>query len=150
MDRYFEDFAVGQTYTGGPLVVEPDEVRAFAERYDPQPFHLDPVAADASIFRGLTTSGWHTAALAMRMFVRSGVFTATGIVGLGVDELRWLKPVRPGDELHLHFAIVDATASSSGARGTLAVGMRVENQRGEIVMTQIAKLLIPTRPRARA
>jgi acyl dehydratase len=146
MERYFEDFHVGDTFASGPVTVDPAEVHAFASAYDPQPFHLDAAAAERSVFRGLTTSGWHTAALGMRMLVASGVFAATGCVGVGVDELRWLKPVRPGDVLHLAFRIVEATPTSSGKRGTLRVATRVLDANGEAVMTHTAILLLAARP----
>ncbi len=148
MDRYFDDFSVGECATGGPVVVAPDAVRAFAEAFDPQPFHLDPVAAESSVFAGLTASGWHTAALGMRMFVETGMFVTTGFVGVGVDELRWTKPVRPGDTLHLACEIIEMRRSSSGKRGTIRVALRVSNQHG-VVMTQTATLLIPTRSKTR-
>jgi acyl dehydratase len=150
MERYFEDFRIGDAFTSGPVTVDPAEVHAFASAYDPQPFHLDAEAAERSVFRGLTTSGWHTAALGMRMLVTSGVFATTGCVGVGVDALRWLKPVRPGDVLHLDFRIVDAVPSSSGTRGTLRVATSVVNARGDEVMTHTAILLLAARPKTPA
>ena len=97
--RYLEDFAVGQTFRSGRLRIDTERIKTFAAEFDPQPFHLDEEAARDTIFGGLAASGWHTAALTMRLLVESDLKPAGGIVGAGVDELRWPRPVRPGDEL---------------------------------------------------
>src|SRR5207247_9425630 len=94
--RYFEDFTVGQTFGSGRILVEPERIKSFAAEFDPQPFHLDEAAAGRSIFGGLAASGWHTAALTMRLLVDSGIDPAGGIIGAGFDEVRWPRPVRPG------------------------------------------------------
>jgi acyl dehydratase len=97
--RYLEDFAAGQMYGSGWLRVEQERMKTFAEEFDPQPFHLDEEAARDTIFRGLAASGWHTAALTMRLLVESELKPVGGIIGIGFDEFRWPHPVRPGDEL---------------------------------------------------
>ena len=99
--RYLEDFAVGQTFGSGRLRVDKEQIKAFAAEFDPQLFHLDEDAARDTIFCGLVASGWHTAALTMRLLVESEIKPTGGIVGAGFDEFRWPRPVRPGDELHI-------------------------------------------------
>src|ERR1700744_4652122 len=98
---YLEDLTVGQTFESGPQRIETEAINRFAARFDPQPFHLDEASAQDTFFHGLAASGWHTAALTMRLLVDSEVEPAGGIVGAGFEELRWPKPVRPGDELHV-------------------------------------------------
>src|SRR5437879_11214038 len=111
--RYLEDFAVGQTFGSGRLRVEKERIKTFAAEFDPQPFHLDEEAARGSIFRGLAASGWYTAALTMRLLVESGLNPDGGIVGVGVDELRWPRPVRPGDELRVKSEVIEVRPSQS-------------------------------------
>jgi acyl dehydratase len=100
-EHYLEDFAVGQTFGSGRLRIDGERALAFAAEFDPQPFHLDEAAARRSIFGGLTASGWHTAAVTMRLLVETELKPAGGIVGAGLDECRWPRPVRPGDELRI-------------------------------------------------
>src|SRR3979411_1583931 len=116
---YLEDFAVGQTFGSGRLRVEKERIKTFAAEFDPQPFHLDEAAARDSIFRGLAASGWHTAALTMRLLVESELKPAGGIVGAGFDEFRGPRPVRPGDELHLESASLEARRAKSQPRAGL-------------------------------
>ncbi len=104
---FLEDFSVGETFETQPYTITADESFAFARAYDPQPFHLDAAAAKRAIFGELTCSGWHTAAVTMRLVVESGVMRETGIIGTGIDELRWLAPVKPGDSLHVRGEIVE-------------------------------------------
>jgi len=111
--RYLEDFAVGQIFGSGRLRVERERIKTFAAEFDPQPFHLDEEAARGSIFRGLAASGWHTAAMTMRLLVESELKPAGGIVGAGFDEFRWPRPVRPGDELYLESEILEVRPSKS-------------------------------------
>ena len=111
--RYLEDFAVGQKFGSGKLKVEAERVKSFASEFDPQPFHLDDTAARGSIFRGLAASGWHTAAMTMRLLVESDVKPAGGIIGAGFDEFRWPRPVRPGDELSIEAEVVEVRPSKS-------------------------------------
>lgn len=145
--RYLEDFAAGQTFGSGRLAVSAEQIRAFAAEFDPQPFHMDERAAQATMFRGLAASGWHTAALTMRLLVESDLRPAGGIVGAGIDELRWLKPVRPGDELHLQSEVLEVRASDSRpTHGVIKVRTTTFNRDGEAVQTLIASLIVPRRP----
>src|SRR3982074_1231587 len=111
--RYLEDFAVGQTFGSGRLRIDKEKIKAFAAEFDPQPFHLDEDAARDTIFRGLAASGWHTAAVTMRLLVESEIKPAGGIVGAGFDEFRWPRPVRPGDELHLESQVLEGRPSKA-------------------------------------
>jgi acyl dehydratase len=146
-NRYLEDFKVGQTWDAGSTVVDYDEIIEFARLYDPQPFHLDDAAAERSVFKGMTASGWYTAGVTMRLAVQSGVMRATGIIGIGVDELRWPRPVRPGDVLRVTLEVVDVKPSSRGQpRGIISVRLTTRNQNDEIVLDEIARLVVPRRP----
>ncbi len=145
-ERFLEDFAVGQTYGSGSLRVDEARVKSFASEFDPQPFHLDDAAARASVFRGLAASGWHTAAMTMRLLVDGDLKPAGGIVGLGFDEFRWPAPVRPGDELHVESEILDVRASKSRPQeGVIKVRNTTRNQRGEAVQIQTGNLLVRRR-----
>jgi acyl dehydratase len=129
-EKYLEDFAVGQTYGSGHLTVEKDRIKAFAAEFDPQPLHMDEDAARSSIFRGLAASGWHTAALTMRLLVKSELEPAGGIVGAGFDEFRWPLPVRPGDELNLESEILEVRPSKSRPnQGLIKVGTLIVPRR---------------------
>src|SRR3954467_9692902 len=109
--RYLEDFSIGQKFGSGRLQIDEGRIKSFAREFDPQPFHLDDEAARDSIFRGLAASGWHTAAVTMRLLVESELKPAGGIVGAGFDEFRWPRPVRPGDELRLESEVLDVRSS---------------------------------------
>src|SRR5438876_5235834 len=111
--RFLEDFAVGQTFRSGRVRIDKERIRTFGAEFDPQPFHLDEEAARDTIFRGLAASGWHTAALTMRLLVESEFNPADGIVGAGFDELRWPLPVRPGDELRVESEVLAVRSSES-------------------------------------
>jgi len=111
--RYLKDFAAGQTFGSGRVRVDRERIKTFAAEFDPQPFHLDEEAARDTIFRGLAASGSHTAALTTRLLVESEFNPASGIVGAGVDELRWPLPVRPGDELRVESEILEVRRSNS-------------------------------------
>ena len=100
-DWYLENFVVGPTFRSGRLTINEERIKRFAAGFDPQPFHLDPVAAQHTIFQGLAASGWHTAAVTTRLLVESEFRPAGGIVGAGFDEIRWPRPMRPGDELRI-------------------------------------------------
>jgi acyl dehydratase len=144
--QYFEDLAVGQTFASGRLTVTADEITAFAAQYDPQPFHLDAAAASETLFGGLAASGWHTAALTMRLLVPGEFRPAGGIVGFG-GELAWLKPVRPGDELHVEAEILETrTSRSRPGQGLVKVRVSTFNQHGEPVQTFTPTLLVARRP----
>jgi acyl dehydratase len=143
---YFEDFAVGQKFTTATRHVTAEEIVEFAARYDPQPFHLDADAAKASLFGGLAASGWHSAAMMMRLTVDSEFRPAGGIIG-GGGELAWLKPVRPGDELRVESEIVELRESRSRPRqGLVKVRLTMFNQHGEPVQTFAPTLLVERRP----
>jgi acyl dehydratase len=146
-ERYFEDFTVGQTFGSGRLVVDKEQVKRFAAEFDPQPFHLDEAAAKDTIFRGLAASGWHTAAMTMRLLVDSEIRPAGGIVGAGFDEFRWPRPVRPGDELHLKSEVLDVRLSQSRpSQGLIKLRTTTLNQDNEPVQIQIANLVVLRRP----
>jgi acyl dehydratase len=146
-ERHLEDFAVGQTFGSGRLRVDEARIKAFAAEFDPQPFHLDEESARNSIFRGLAASGWHTAALTMRLLVESEIKPAGGIVGAGFDEFRWPRPVRPGDELRLESEVLDVRPSKSRPeQGLIKARTTTLTQNGEAVQILIANLLVPRRP----
>src|ERR1700741_5481243 len=142
----FAAFAVGQTYGSGSLAVDQARIKSFAADLDPQPFHMDEEAARASIFRGLAASGWHTAALTMRLLVESELKPAGGIVGAGFDELRWPLPGRPGDELQVESEILNVRPSRSRPeQGVIKVRTTTLNQNKEAVQVAIANLVVPRR-----
>ncbi|MDR3553804.1 MAG: MaoC family dehydratase [Syntrophobacteraceae bacterium] len=147
--RYLEDFEIGQTFGSGRLVVEAKAIKQFAAEFDPQPFHLDEQAARETVFRGLAASGWHTTALTMRLLVESDFRPAGGIVGASFDELRWPKPVRPGDELRVESEVLEVKASKSKPElGFVKVRVTTLNQAGEAVQIYIGNLMVPRRVRA--
>ena len=135
-DRYFEDYVPGSVHEFGSIAVEEAEMINFARRFDPQPFHIDPEAAKQSIFGGLIASGWHTASLAMRLLVDHYISHVASLGSPGVDELRWLKPVRPGDTLSVRITLLVAQRSRSKPdQGFIRGSTEVLNQHGEVVMT---------------
>jgi acyl dehydratase len=147
--RYFEDFTAGQTFGSGRIVVDKERIKSFAAEFDPQPFHLDEDAAKDTFFGGLAASGWHTAALTMRLLVESEMKPAGGIVGASFDEFRWLRPVRPGDELQLKSVVLEVKPSKSRPeQGLIKVRTTTLNQNGEPVQILIANILVPRRPAA--
>src|SRR5215470_12438639 len=132
--RYLEDFSAGQKFESGRLRVERERIKSFAAEFDPQPFHLDEEAARRSLFGGLAASGWHTAAMTMKLLVESELEPAGGILGAGFDEFRWPKPVRPGDELHLEIEVLEVRPSKSRPdRGLIKLRTTTLNQKGEAV-----------------
>ncbi len=148
---FFEDFAAGQVFGSGRMPVEANRIKSFAAEFDPQPFHLDDVAARETIFRGLAASGWHTAAMTMRLLVESEFEPAGGIIGGGFDELRWPRPVRPGDELRVESEVLETRASTSRpAHGLVKVRTTTLNQHNEPVQVFVANLLVPRRSPAAA
>src|SRR5216110_3556636 len=145
--RFLEDFAAGQTFRSGRVRIDTERIKTFGAEFDPQPFHLDEDAARNSIFRGLAASGWHTAALTMRLLVESELKPAGGIIGAGFDEFRWPRPVRPGDELHLESEILEVRPSKSRPeQGLIKVRTTTLNQNGEPVQVSIGNLVVPRRP----
>jgi len=142
---YLEDLSLGQRFTSGNYVMEVERMKEFAGEFDPQPFHLDDAAAEASVFKGLAASGWHTAAVAMRLLATGGLPLANGIVGLG-GEIAWPRPTRAGDVLRLESEVVEITPSQSKPRGIVTVRSTMLNQNGEAVYLLTARLLVPMRP----
>jgi acyl dehydratase len=145
---HLEDFTVGQTFGSGRLVVDADQIKAFAAAFDPQPFHLDEKSARDTFFKGLAASGWHTAALTMRLLTDSPLKPAVGIIGAG-GEINWPKPVRPGDELRLESEILDVRPSQSRSdRGMVKVRVTTLNQAGDAVQVLLANLIVTRRSTA--
>jgi acyl dehydratase len=143
-EQYLEDFVVGQIFASGRLRIDADQIKRFAGEFDPQPFHLDEAAARDSIFQGLAASGWHTAALTMRLLVGSELRPAGGLIGAGFDEFRWPRPVRPGDELRVESEVLEVRPSKSRPRqGLVKVRMTTLNQNGEPVQFMIANIVVP-------
>ena len=146
-ERYLEDLHVGDRFNSGPYEVTEAGIINFAREFDPQPFHLDVERARKTIFNGLVASGWHTAAITMRLLVTCGLNLTGGAVGLGANELRWPRPVRPGDVLRLELEIVEVRPSRSKPdRGTVRLRYVTRNQKNEVVMTLEATALVPRRP----
>ena len=146
-DRYFEDYAAGAIYEYGSVVVTQEEIIGFASRYDPQSFHVDPVAAKQGPFGGLIASGWHTAALMMQLFAGHYLSTVASLGSPGVDELRWLKPVRPGDQLRLRLRTLDTRLSGSDPRrGIVRTLAELVDNGGEPVLRMTIVNLMRTRP----
>jgi len=145
--RYLEDFAVGQRFGSGRARIDAARIKSFAAEFDPQPFHLDDAAARDSVFQGLAASGWHTAALTMRLLVESELRPAGGIVGAGFDEFRWPRPVRPGDELRVESEILEVRPSKSRpGQGMIKVRTTTLNQNDEEVQVNVGNLVVPRRP----
>lgn len=145
---YLDDLAPGQLYRGKAVVtVDEAAIKSFARQFDPQPFHLDGEAAKATLFGGLAASGWHTAAMTMQLLVTDGPPLAGGIVGAGMDELRWPKPVRPGDRLRIESEVIEVRPSRSRPmQGLVKTRTTTLNQSGEAVQIVLANLLVPRRP----
>ena len=149
-ERYLEDFAAGQTFGSGQLRIEKERAKTFAAEFDPQPFHLDEEAAANTIFRGLAASGWHTAAVTMRLLVESEFKPAGGIVGAGFDELRGPRPVRPGDVLRVESEVLEVKPSKSRPeQGLIKVRTTTLNQNGEAVQIFVGNLIVPSRAAGR-
>lgn len=146
MIEWFEDLAVGMRFKSPERVVGREDIKRFAAEFDPQPFHLDEAAAKQTPLKGLAASGWHTAAIAMRLAVDMHPFGPHPLLGLGVDELRWLAPVRPGDALHLEGEVVELIPSKSKPQGIAKVKWTAFNQRGESVYTFTPIGIVPRRP----
>ncbi|HOO50271.1 MAG TPA: MaoC family dehydratase [Alphaproteobacteria bacterium] len=145
-ERFLEDFTVGQTFGSGRLKIDAEAIKRFAAEFDPQPFHLDEQAANNTLFRGLAASGWHTTGLTMRLLVESEFKPAGGVIGASLD-VRWPKPVRPGDELRVQTEVLEIHFSKSRPElGFLKVKVTTLNQAEEIVQEYIGNLVVLRRP----
>ncbi len=150
MTLYLDDIVQGQRFNGTTRIrIDEDRIKTFAAEFDPQPFHLDESAAAASVFRGLAASGWHTAAVTMRLLVESEFKPAGGIVGAGFDELRWPCPVRPGDELRVESEVLEVRPSKSRPdQGLIKLRTTTLNQDGEPVQISVGNVLVPRRQKS--
>lgn len=147
--RYFEDFQLGDSWTSPPTPVSADEIMAFGRDYDPQPMHTDAVRAADGPFGALVASGWHIAAISVRVFVQAGGYGKTPLVGLGIDELRWQRAVKAGDTLTFTREVVELRRSESNpGQGIVRTRVTARNQLGESVMTLITAGRVPARPAA--
>ena len=145
---YLDDLRVGQRFVSRSHALDEAQIKAFAAQFDPQPFHLDEAAAKASLFGGLAASGWHTAAITMRLLVEGGAPIAGGVIG-GSCEIGWPQPTRPGDVLTVESEILEVRPSRSRPdRGMATMRSETRNQRGEVLQILIAKIVVPRRPAA--
>lgn len=147
---YFEDLPVGFRTSTGSIRIDADDIKTFAQRFDPQPFHLDEAAAERTFFGGLVASGWHTAALTMRLLVTSGLPIAGGVIGAG-GEVQWPRATRPGDTLRVVSEVTAAKVSASHPeRGMVTVRSETLNQKDEVLQVMTARLVVPRKPTALA
>jgi acyl dehydratase len=146
MPRHFEDFSIGETWTSRTVVLTEDDIVRYARENDPQPIHTDPEAAAAGRFGTVIASGWQIAALSMRLFIEAGGYGDTPVVGMGIDELRWRRPVRPGDTLQVTREVIATERSRSRPEfGVVRTKVTVTNQHGEAVMTLVTLGQVPVR-----
>jgi acyl dehydratase len=144
---YLDDLEVGQRFRSGVVTVTAESIKAFAAEFDPQPFHLDEHAAAESFFGGLVASGWQTACLTMRLLVDGELKIAGGLIGAGVEEMRWPRPVRPGDTLQAESEVIGVRVSEKRPdRGVVRMKTTTINQDGQPVMEQVARLIVPRKP----
>jgi len=146
MVEWFDDLKVGMRFSSETTTVSRDDILRFAAEFDPQPFHLDETAAENTILGGLAASGWHTAAIAMRLAITARPFGPHPLFGAGVDELRWMKPVRPGDTLQLQGEVVELVPSRTKPQGIVRIRWTAYNQKGEAVYTFNPIAIVPARP----
>jgi len=146
MIEWFDDLQVGMKFRSEAVTVSKEDILRFAAEFDPQPFHLDEEAAKDTIFKGLAASGWHTAAIAMKLATSCKPFGPHPLLGAGVDDLRWTQPVRPGDALHLEGEVVELTPSRTKPQGIARVKWTAYNQHGEAVYTFTPIAIVPRRP----
>jgi acyl dehydratase len=143
---YLEDLSVGQKFVSGTYEMTPEKIKTFAREYDPQPFHLDEAAAETSVFKGLAASGWHTAAVAMKLMAEGGIPFANGLVGFG-GEFHWPRATRPGDILHLESEVLEITPSrSKPMQGVVTMRITALNQHSEPCYVLTVKILCHRRP----
>lgn len=146
MIEWFDDLELGMRFKTAEKLVLREDMKRFAQEFDPQPYHLDEVAAEHTALRGLAASGWHTAAIAMRLVTDLHPFGPHPLLGIGVDELRWLAPVRPGDVVHLEGEVIELNPSKNEPHGIVKVKWTAFNQRGEPVYTFTPIGIVPRRP----
>jgi acyl dehydratase len=144
--EWFEDLALGMRFASAGKLVTREAIKRFAAEFDPQPYHLDEAAAERTPLQGLAASGWHTAAIVMRLTVELAPFGPHPLLGIGVDELRWLAPVRPGDVIRVEGEVVELTPSRTRPQGIAKVKWTAFNQRGEPVYTFTPIGIVPRRP----
>ena len=145
-ERYFDDYTPGAVFELGTVTVDEQEVIAFAQRYDPQPMHVDPEAARQSRFGGLIASGWHTTVMAMRLYVDHYLWSPASLASPGVDEIRWLEPVRPGDVLRVRATVAETIPSRKRTdRGVVRARIEMENQHGRQVLTALVLSIVARR-----
>jgi acyl dehydratase len=145
MVEWFDDLQLGMRFKSGTATMTAEDIKRFAAEFDPQPFHLDDAAAEKTVFNGLAASGWHTAAIAMRLAVQTRPFGLHPLLGAGVDDLRWFKPVRPGDTLHLEGEVVELVPSRTKPQGIVRIKWTAYNQHGEAVYTFNPIGIVPRR-----
>src|SRR5262245_3850573 len=149
-ERFFEDYAVGQKFGSGTIEVTAERIKSFAREVDPQPFHVDEEAARHTFVGGLVASGWHTAAMTMRLFVERDVAPAAGAIGAGGSDLSWPRPVRPGDVLHIETEVIELRPSKSRPDiGVMKVRLTTYNQANEPVQIAYPAMIVPRRPAKR-
>ncbi|MCJ8140056.1 MaoC family dehydratase [Falsirhodobacter halotolerans] len=149
--RFFEDFTIGETWESREIELSQDDIIRYARENDPQPMHTDPEAASAGRFGGVIASGWQIAALSMRVFVEAGGYGKTPMVGMGIDELRWRRPVRPGDRLKVTREVISTEPHQKRPEfGVVRTKVTVTNQDNDVVMTLISLGQVPVRPTGEA
>lgn len=147
MQRYLEDFTLGETWTSREVVLSEEDIIRYARENDPQPIHTDPVAAAQGRFGTVIASGWQLAALSMRLFIEAGGYGDTPVIGLGIEDLRWRRPVRPGDRLQVSREVVGVEHSATRPGfGVIRTGVTMRNQKAEVVMTLTTLGQVPARP----
>ena len=144
--EWFDDLALGMRFKSPERVISREDIKRFAAEFDPQPYHLDEADAERTPLKGLAASGWHTAAIAMRLVVETRPFGPRPLLGLGVDELRWFAPVRPGDAIRLEGEVIELTPSKSKPNGIARIKWTAFNQHGEPVYTFTPIAIVPRRP----
>jgi acyl dehydratase len=141
--HYFEDFKVGDKFGGGSVDVSQEAIIGYARQFDPQPFHTDPAAAKNTLFGELVASGWHTASMTMGLFATSDIRIVNGVIGGGVEQLSWPRPVRPGDRLSVRSEVLETRPSRSKPdRGMIRVKVETVNQNGEVVQSFVGQLVV--------
>jgi len=147
LERYFEDYALGETFGSGTVTVTAERIKSFGREFDPQPFHTDEEAARHTFFGGLVASGWHTAAMTMRLFVDSDITPVGGSIGAGASDLSWPRPTRPGDVLRAESEVIDLSPSKSRPDiGIMKVKLTTYNQANEVVQIAHPTMIVPRRP----